>query len=227
MSAFPQIAMYGHYIQKWSIQLSLLLIRFVFSECWLKLIYAELHVTIMITYWNSILLKCHITNKIMKLHLRNKAQLLNPEHNSQSRNIYANICNKPFSTCINMEYMQYVHLTLPRISLLSYKLWKLLPQNWKHLYLAHSWIKKDMRNSAPIMCESHESSFQCTVDSFVVDTICIEQPMAMLLYVWHWELPAAAAVWMLWGCKTLRLTPVTVLEEHLVSLFVGGEPVCC
>ena len=142
MSAFPQIAMYGHYIQKWSIQFSLLLIRFVFSECWLKLIFAELHVTIMIIYWNSILLKCHITNKILKLHLRNKAQLLNPEHNSQSRNIYANICNKPFSTCINMEYMQYVHLTLPRISLLYYKLWKLLPQNWKHLYLAHSWIKK-------------------------------------------------------------------------------------
>ena len=37
MSAFPQIAMYGHYIQKWSIQFSLLLLIFVFSECCLKI----------------------------------------------------------------------------------------------------------------------------------------------------------------------------------------------
>ena len=64
MSAFPQIAMYGHYIQKWSIQFSLLLLKFVFSECCLKLIFAELHVTIMIIYWNSILFKCYITKKI-------------------------------------------------------------------------------------------------------------------------------------------------------------------
>ena len=64
MSAFPQIAMYGHYIQKWSIQFSLLLLIFVFSECCLKLIFVELHVTIMILYWNSFLLKCQITRGV-------------------------------------------------------------------------------------------------------------------------------------------------------------------
>ena len=78
MSAFPQIAMYGHYIQKWSIQFSLLLLIFVFSECCLKLIFVELHVTIMILYWNSFLLKCQITNKILKLHLSKKSLIAEP-----------------------------------------------------------------------------------------------------------------------------------------------------
>ena len=65
---------------------------------------------------------------------------MNPGHYSQSRNIYANIFTKTFS--IYMEYMQYMYLTLSCISLLSCKLWKSLQQNWKHLYLAHSLIKK-------------------------------------------------------------------------------------
>ena len=171
MSAFPQIAMYGHYIQKWSIQFSLLLLIFVFSECCLKLIFMELHVTIMILYWNSFLLKCQITNKILKLHLTKKLNCWTLDI-TPNQGIFLPIF-VPKHLVMFMEYMWYMYLTLPFISLLCCKLWKSLPQSWKHLYLAHSWIKKDMRNSALITCESHESSFQWTVNSFVVDTICI------------------------------------------------------
>ena len=116
MSAFPQIAMYGHYIQKWSIQFSLLLLIFVFSECCLKLIFVELHVTIMILYWNSFLLKCQITNKILKLHLSKKAELLNPGHYSQSRNIYTNICTKTFS---NFHGIHVIYVFNPAIYIIA------------------------------------------------------------------------------------------------------------